>query len=72
MRQNGRTNPNAAKLLARKKYAERQIDKWWKWSWEKRNRVKYKLFGIRTYEEPKQTVYVFYIPFVDIALEVYK
>ena len=33
---------NAGKLLARKKYAERQIDKWWKWSWEKRNRVKYK------------------------------
>ena len=30
------------------------------------------LFGIRTYEEPKQTVYVLYIPFIDIALEVYK
>jgi len=42
MRRNGRTNPNAAKLLARKKYAERQIDKWWNWSWEKRNRVNIK------------------------------
>ena len=42
MRYNSRTNPRAAKLLARRKYAERQIDKWWKWSWEKRNRVKYK------------------------------
>jgi len=30
------------------------------------------LFGIRTYEEPTQTVYVLYIPFVDIALEIYK
>ena len=42
MRYNSRTNPRAAKLLARRKYAERQIDKWWKWSWEKRNRVKFK------------------------------
>jgi hypothetical protein len=42
MRYNSRVNPKAAKLLARKKYAERQIDKWWKWSWEKRNRVKFK------------------------------
>ena len=30
------------------------------------------LFGARTYEAPKQTVYVLYIPFIDIALEVYK
>ncbi len=29
------------------------------------------LFGMRTYDEPKQIVYVFYIPFVDIALEIY-
>ena len=42
MRYNNRVNPKAAKLLARKKYAERQIDKWWKWSWEKRKRIKYK------------------------------
>ena len=34
--------PTERQLLARRKYAERQIDKWWKWSWEKRNRVKYK------------------------------
>ena len=27
--------------------------------------------GIRTYEEPKQTSYVLYIPFVDLALEIY-
>ena len=42
MRQNSRVNPRAAKLLARKKYAERQIDKWWKWSWNIRNKIKYK------------------------------
>jgi|TARA_R110001592_G_scaffold228183_1_gene484635 hypothetical protein len=23
-------------------YAERQIEKWWKWSWAQRNRIKYK------------------------------
>jgi hypothetical protein len=23
-------------------YAERQIDKWWKWSWEARGKIKYK------------------------------
>ena len=42
MRQNSRVNPGDAKRIARQKYGERQIDKWWKWSWEKRNRVKYK------------------------------
>ena len=30
------------------------------------------LFGIRTYYEPNQIVYVFYIPFIDLALEIYK
>ena len=42
MRRNGKINPREAKRLARKMYAERQIDKWWKWSWEKRGRVKFK------------------------------
>tara|TARA_R110001599_G_scaffold35372_3_gene112068 strand:+ start:1502 stop:1651 length:150 start_codon:yes stop_codon:yes gene_type:complete len=28
--------------------------------------------GIRTYDEPEQTTHVLYIPFVDIALEIYK
>ena len=42
MRRNGKTDPRKAKSIARRKYAERQIDKWWKWSWEKRNRVKFK------------------------------
>ena len=30
------------------------------------------LAGMRTYDEPEQNSYVFYIPFVDVALEVYK
>ena len=30
------------------------------------------LLGIRTYEEPEHTTHVLYIPFVDIALEIYK
>ena len=42
MRSNSKINPRESKRLARQKYAERQIDKWWKWSWEKRGRVKYK------------------------------
>jgi len=29
------------------------------------------VFGIRTYEEPDQTAYVFYMPFVDVSLEIY-
>jgi hypothetical protein len=42
MRRDNRINPAEAKHLARCKYRERQIDKWWKWSFEMRGRVKYK------------------------------
>ena len=42
MRQNSKPNPRESKRLARQKYAERHIDKWWKWSYEMRNRIKYK------------------------------
>ena len=42
MRQNRTINPKLAKLTARKKYAERQIEKWVKWSWNQRGKVKYK------------------------------
>lgn len=31
-----------SKILARKKYAERQIKKWVDWSWRQRGRVIYK------------------------------
>jgi len=30
------------------------------------------LFGIRSYNEEKQDTHVLYIPFVDIALEIFK
>jgi len=42
MRRDSKVNPFEAKRIARNKYAERQIDKWWKWSWEMRGRIKYK------------------------------
>ena len=30
------------------------------------------LFGMRTYEEETLTTYVFYLPFIDVAYEVWK
>ena len=30
------------------------------------------LLGMRTYHEDEQTTHVFYLPFTDLALEVYK
>ena len=30
------------------------------------------LMGLRTYEEKKHNCYVLYLPFVDIAVEIYK
>ena len=30
------------------------------------------LFGMTTYEEETQTAYVFYLPFIDVAFEMYK
>jgi predicted molibdopterin-dependent oxidoreductase YjgC len=49
MRQNGTANSKQAKVIARQKYAERQIDKWVKWSWENRNKIIYKeLIEIQT------------------------
>jgi hypothetical protein len=37
MRRDSKNNPFEAKRIARQKYAERQIDKWWQWSWEENN-----------------------------------
>jgi hypothetical protein len=42
MRRNDKANPGQAKRIARKMYAERQINKWVKWSWEMRGKIKYK------------------------------
>tara|TARA_R100001463_G_scaffold65951_1_gene119281 strand:- start:398 stop:577 length:180 start_codon:yes stop_codon:yes gene_type:complete len=42
MYQNNKKNNKNSKLLARQKYAERQINKFVKWSWEVKGVVKYK------------------------------
>ena len=41
MRRDSKVNPWEAKRIARQKYAERQIEKFVKWSWEIRGKVKY-------------------------------
>jgi hypothetical protein len=42
MRRDNKSNPIEAKRIARQKYAERQIDKFVKWSWDVRGKIKYK------------------------------
>ena len=42
MRRNSKVNPKLSKIIARKKYEERLIDKWVKWAWNQRGKVKYK------------------------------
>ncbi len=42
MRRDSKDNPRAKKAIARQKYAERQIDKYVKWSMEVRGYVKFK------------------------------
>ncbi len=42
MRRNNKLNPGQEKRIARQKYAERQIDKWIKWSWEVKGYIKFK------------------------------
>ena len=56
MRRNNKVDLGQAKRIARQKYAERQIDKFVKWSWEIRGKVKYKelvelqdQYGIKCY-----------------------
>ena len=56
MRRDSKTDPGKAKQIARQKYAERQIEKWIKWSWEIRGKIKYRelvelqdKYGIKCY-----------------------
>ena len=42
MRRNEKINPRVSKEIARKKYAERQFDKWVKWSITHRGKVLFK------------------------------
>jgi hypothetical protein len=41
MRPDDRVNPAEEKRLARKRYAERQIDKWVKWSFTVKGKIKF-------------------------------
>jgi len=58
MRRDSKADPRKAKQIARQKYAERQIDKWVKWSWNNRGKILYKeliemqdKYGIKCYGE---------------------
>jgi hypothetical protein len=42
MRRNNTHHPRQAKQIARMKYAERQIEKFFKWSWDVKGKIKYK------------------------------
>jgi hypothetical protein len=39
MRQDSSSNTRAQKAIARKRYAERQFDKWVKWSYKNRGKI---------------------------------
>jgi len=61
MRRDSTVNPRETKRIAKQKYAERQIDKWVKWSWEAKGKVKYKdikqlqtKYDIECYAETKR------------------
>lgn len=41
MRRDNRADSFKAKAIARQRYAERKIDKFVKWSWENKGRVRY-------------------------------
>ena len=58
MSRDRKINPFEAKRIARQKYAERQIDKFVKWSWEAKGKVKstdidqlHKRYGIVCYTQ---------------------
>ena len=42
MRQDNRDHPKQSKLIAKRKYAERQVDKFVRWSLDVKGKVKYK------------------------------
>jgi hypothetical protein len=42
MRQDSRDHPKQSKLMAKRKYVERQVDKFVKWSLDVKGKVKYK------------------------------
>ena len=58
---------NKAKIMS--KNIGDKVDKTWSLSFGFYPGI---LFGMRTYDEPTQTAYVFYLPFIDVAYEVFK
>jgi hypothetical protein len=42
MQRDSKDNPREKKEIARRKYIERNIDKWIKWSWEIKGGINYK------------------------------
>ena len=42
MQRDGKDNTREKKEIARKKYIERNIDKWVKWSWDIKGNINYK------------------------------
>jgi hypothetical protein len=42
MQRDSKDNTREKKEIARKKYIERNIDKWVKWSWDIKGRINYK------------------------------
>mgnify|MGYP001378269395 FL=1 len=56
MRRNSKVNPRLSKIVARQNYRDRQIDKWWKWSWDQRGKIKYNEL-VRYQDEYKLKVY---------------
>ncbi len=55
MRRDNPPDSRKAKEIARKKYAERQINKWVEWSWRMRGKVIYKelIKQVEKYEQRK-------------------
>ena len=52
MRRDSENNTWEKKRIARQRYAERKIEKWVNWSWNKRGKIKYKelITLIKSYE----------------------
>lgn len=42
MRRDSETNPFESKRIARQRYADRQIEKWYMWSFETFGKIRYK------------------------------
>ena len=57
MRRDSTINPFETKRLARQRYADRQIEKWYMWSFETFGKIRYKelIKTIEMFNNPKQT-----------------